>query len=111
MIRDKSGSPASLAVSVQVGAGLSAADQVVWVDASTLVVLGRAGGTTSLTLVPVTGPSERLPAVSDATAVAADFGERTLLVATSGGQLQRYDGRTWVEVAGLVGVRDPTYPG
>lgn len=111
VIRDKSGSPASLASSVQVGAGLSAADQVVWVDVSTLVVLGRSGGATSLTLVPVTGPSERLPAVSDATAVAADLGERTLLVATSGGQLRRYDGRTWVEVVGLTGIRDPTYPG
>jgi hypothetical protein len=111
VIRDKSGSPASLGESVQVGAGLAGADRVVWEDASTLLVLGGSGGAASLTLVPVAGPSEQLPAVSDAVAVAADYGERTMLVATSGGQLRRYSGRTWVEIGGLTGLRDPTFAG
>ncbi|MBU4335272.1 MAG: hypothetical protein KJ548_01750 [Actinobacteria bacterium] len=111
IVRDKSGAPASIGVSIQVGASLTAADQVVWIDASTLVVLGHVAGAAVLSRVPVTGPTETLPTVSDAVSVAADVGERTLLVATSEGDLRRYDGRTWVEVAGATQVSDPAYPG
>ncbi|MBU4214628.1 MAG: hypothetical protein KJ792_08240 [Actinobacteria bacterium] len=111
IVRDKSGAPASIGVSIQVGASLTAADQLVWLDASTLVVLGHVAGAAVLSRVPVTGPTETLPTVSDAVSVAADVGERTLLVATSDGDLRRYDGRTWVEVPGAVQVRDPAYPG
>lgn len=111
VVRDSSGAPASIGVSIQVGAGLAAADQVVWLDSSTLVVLGHVAGAAVLSRVPVTGPTETLPTVSDAVSVAAGSGERTMLVATSSGELRRYDGRTWVEVPGASAVRGPAYPG
>lgn len=111
VVRDSSGAPASIGASIQVGAGLAAADQVVWLDSSTLVVLGHVAGAAVLSRVPVTGPTETLPTVSDAASVAAGSGERTMLVATSSGELRRYDGRTWVEVPGAPAVRGPAYPG
>ena len=112
VVRDVQGMPLSLTDSVQVGPGVTAADQIVWTDPDTLVVLGRSGDVATLTQVPVGGTSEVLTPVPDALAVAADRSASTLMVATASGDLLRRYGSTWVTI-GPSGqqVSDPTYPG
>lgn len=112
VVRDAQGMPLSLTDPVRVGPGVMAADQIVWTDPETLVVLGRAGGVTTLTRVPVGGISEVLTPVPDALAVAADRSGSTLMVATVGGELLRRYGSLWVAIGPYdQQVRDPTYPG
>lgn len=112
VVRDAQGAPSSLTDPVRVGPGIMVADQIVWTDPETLVVLGRAGDVTTLTRVPVSGASEVLTPVPDALAVAADRSGSTLMVATVSGGLLRHYSSTWVSI-GPSGqqVRDPTYPG
>lgn len=109
IVRDESGAPRQLTDPVRAGASLPVADQVVWIDPLTLGVLGREAGSTTLASVPVSGLTTSLPEVADAVALAAGRGERSLLVATSAGDLLRFDGRTWAAVA--QDVQDPAYPG
>lgn len=109
IVRDEAGAPQQLSEPVRAGASLTAADQVVWIDPTTLGVLGREAGSTTLASVPVSGLTTPLPGVADAVALAAGRGERTLLVATETQELLRFDGRTWAAVA--QDVRDPAYPG
>ncbi len=111
VVRDASGAPQQLSTPVRAGASVGDAEQVVWADAVTLGVLGGAGGSATLRLVPVGGQTEALPDVADAVSIASGLGERSMLVATRQGELLRYDGRTWVPVPGATGVKDPAYPG
>ncbi|MCL2090535.1 MAG: LpqB family beta-propeller domain-containing protein [Micrococcales bacterium] len=112
VVRDAQGRPSSLTDPVRVGPGVLVADQIVWTDPETLVVLGRVGGVTTLTRVPVSGISEVLTPVPDAVAVAADRSGSTLMVATVSGSLLRHYGSTWVEIGPSdQPMRDPTYPG
>ncbi len=112
IVRDAQGAPSSLTDPVRVGPGVTVADQIVWTDLETVVVLGRTGSAATLTRVPVSGISEVLTPVPDALAVAADRSGSTLMVATVGGDLLRRYGSTWVAI-GPAGqqVSDPTYPG
>lgn len=110
--RDTSGGPQQLSDPAQrVGAALTAADQVVWIDDATLAVLGRDAGSATVWEVPVGGPSTPLPNVAGAVSLAGGRTERSLLVATDTGELWRYNGPTWTPVTGIAGVRDPSYPG
>ncbi|MCL2455325.1 MAG: LpqB family beta-propeller domain-containing protein [Micrococcales bacterium] len=112
VIRDVQGAPESLGPPVQVGPGLVSADQVVWFDAATLVVLGRGAEGSVLTEVPVTGVSRVLAPVPDAAVLAAGGWDRTLLVATSSGELLRRYSDIWIPVGlGEQQVRDLAYPG
>jgi hypothetical protein len=111
--RDDLGAPQQLSSdpAPRVGAALTAADQVVWIDDTVLVVLGNLGASSSVWEVPVGAHSETLPDVAGAVSLAGGRLERSLLVATGDGELLRYDGRTWVPVTHVEGVRDPSYPG
>lgn len=110
--RDDSGGPQQLADQVlRVGAALTAANALVWIDDSLLAVLGIDAGSAAVTEVPVGGPSKPLPDVAGAVSLAGGRTERSLLVAKDDGTLLRYNGPTWTPVAGVTGVRDPSFPG
>lgn len=95
----------------RVGAKLTEADSVVWIDDAKLAVLARGTGTARVWVIPVGGESTTLPEPPGAVALAGGRAERSLLVVTEDGGLLRYDDPTWVPVAGVAGVRDPSYPG
>ncbi len=109
--RDETGTPQQLSDPTRVGASLTAADDVVWIDDTTLAVLGKVAGSARVQKVPVGGPSEALPDVAGAVSLAGARLDRSLLVATEDGELLRYDGRTWAQVPRVTAVRDPSYPG
>ena len=110
--RDESGGPQALSDQTQrVGAALAAADSVVWIDDSLLAVLGIDDRSATVWEVPVGGPSKALPDVAGAVSLAGGRTERSLLVAKDDGTLLRYNGPTWTPVAGVTGVRSPSYPG
>ncbi|GIG20142.1 lipoprotein LpqB [Cellulomonas chitinilytica] len=108
--RDASGIPQRVGAPVRVGVPLVDASAVVWLDESTLGVLGSSAGTTALHLVPVAGPTEALPeVVGDLVDVA---GGKVPYVSTADGELWRLVGQSsWVRVPGVEGVSDPSYPG
>jgi hypothetical protein len=111
VVRDPSGSPLQLGEPLGTGAALVDARDVVWVDDSTLGVLGRSGVATSASyhLVPVAGQTVSKPALDGAVAIAGGKGVRSLYVASADGRLFWLPGASWVEVAS--DVRDPYYPG
>ncbi|GIG28234.1 LpqB family beta-propeller domain-containing protein [Cellulomonas marina] len=111
VVRDEGGVPRTAGEAVRVGASLVDATSVAWVDATTLAVVGRSTGAPALHLVPVAGATVVQPELSDLAAVAAGRGGRNLLAATTEGSLYRLDGPSWVRVAGVEDVRDPSYPG
>jgi hypothetical protein len=72
-------------------------------------VLGKTSGTaTVVSLVPVSGPTRFLPQVADVVRLA---GGPVLVVATKDGTLRRFVSQTWVQLPGVSGASDPTYPG
>lgn len=111
VVRDDSGTPQRLGDRVRVGARLTDATRVVWVDEGTLAVLGTSGAMTGPTmhLVPVTGRTRALPALEGAASIAAGKGERALYVASADGVLHTLQGTSWVRVA--TNVTDPSFPG
>ncbi len=111
VVRDDSGTPQRLGDRLRVGARLLTATDVVWVDESTLAVLGTSGTTTGPTvhLVTVGGPTRALPPLEGAVAVAAGRGERAVYALTAGGDLSTLRGASWVVVA--TGIRSPAFPG
>jgi len=111
IVRDDSGTPQRLGERVRVGARLTDATRVVWVDEATLAVLGTSGAMTGPTmhLVPITGRTTALPPVEGAVSIAAGKGERTLYLGTADRVLFTLQGTSWVKVA--MNVTDPTFPG
>ena len=111
IVRDDSGAPQRVGDRLRVGARLTDAVQVSWVDESTLAVLGTSGTMISQTmhLVPITGRTRALPALEDATSIATGKGERELYVGTLEGNLYTLQGASWVEVAN--GVAYQSYAG
>jgi hypothetical protein len=111
IIRDASGTPQALGEPWRTAVTLVDATRVVWVDESTLGVLGRtASGTTPvLHLVPVSGQSQARPAIVDLVDIAGGKGEGTLYVVTAQGVLYGRSGSSWAQVA--PGVRDPYFAG
>jgi hypothetical protein len=111
IVRDDSGTPQRIGDRLRVGARLTSATQVVWVDEATLAVLGASGTMTSPTmhLVPVTGRTQALPTLEGATSIAAGKGERALYLGGADGVLHNLQGTTWVTVA--TNVTDPAFAG
>lgn len=111
IVRDDSGTPQRLGDRLRVGARLTGATRVVWVDEATLAVLGTSGTMTSPTmhLVPVTGRTRALPTLEGATSIAAGKGERALYLGSADGVLHTLQGTSWVTVA--TNVADPAFPG
>lgn len=114
VLRDEAGVPVGVGPAQRVGAPLTPAASVVWVDDVTLGVLADGDAGPTPWTVPIAGRSTPLPAAADAVALAADRGERTLYVVTDDGELLRHQGGTWVAVPGVTGELDVTgaaFPG
>jgi len=111
VMRDDKGRPQHLGEALGVGAALVDATRVVWVDDSTLGVLGRSGAATAAAyhLVPLAGQTRALPTLDGAVTIAGGKGERALYAATSDGRLFWRSGQSWVVAA--TGARDPYLPG
>lgn len=114
IVRDDSGTPQVLGAAARTGATLVDATRVVWVDESTLGVLGRSGTSTTAVyhLVPLAGQAQTRSAIVDSVDIAGGKGEAELYVATSEGELFARSGPSWKPVEGGGGpVRDPGFPG
>ncbi len=111
VVRDQEGTPLQLGEPIATGATLTEASRVVWVDESTLGVLGKTAAATATTvyLVPLAGQTRALPALEGIVALAGGKGERALYVTTSEGELYVRSGPGWAFVAD--GVRAPSFPG
>lgn len=111
IVRDHSGAPQVLGGSWRTGVTLLDATRVVWVDESTLGVLGRSGTSTTAVyhLVPLSGPVRARPPIVDSVDIAGGKGEGALYIVTSGGDLFARSGSSWEPVD--AGVRDPSFAG
>lgn len=111
VVRDGSGAPQTLGDAWRTGVTLLDATRVVWVDESTLGVLGRAGSATAAAyyLVPLSGQVQARPAIADAVDIAGGQGEGVLYITDSEGGLYGRSGSGWVPVGD--DVRDPSFPG
>lgn len=111
VVRDESGTPQGLGEPLRVGTTLTDALQVVWVDESTLGVLGRSGSTTTdvYHLVSVGGPVQLRPARADTVGIAGGKGDSALYVVTDEGDLYARSGSSWALIAD--DVLDPSFPG
>ena len=113
VVRSGAGVPVRLSDPVTVGATLTDARQVVWVDEDDLAVLGRAGTATSPTvnIVPVADYARSLSSVSDVESIASGRGESSLYAVTTAHELfgRRATGATWLSVA--TGVAAVAFPG
>lgn len=99
VIRDDDGTPSAISEPVAVGASVSEATDLTWVDSVTLAVLGRSeGGAPSVHTVPLGGPSVALLSVADAVSLTSGRGERELWVATETGQIFNRAGNGWRRV-------------
>lgn len=116
IVRDDSGTPQVLGAAWRTGVTLVDATRVVWVDESTLGVLGRSGSTTTSVyhLVPLSGQAQTRSAIVDSVDIAGGKGEAELYIATSEGELFGRSGSSWEPVgrepAGEA-VRDPAFAG
>lgn len=111
VVRDEEGRPAVVSGEpTTVGAALTDAVELAWVDELTLAVLGTSGDLGVLTthVVPVGGPTRALT-LMEGTGIAAGRGERTIHLVDAAGVLLQRSGNQWTAVA--EGVRDPVFPG
>lgn len=112
IVRRDDGMPTDLSGQFRVANPLVAASQVVWVDQSTLGVLGRSADDAEplVQLVPVGGQTRGTSAVGDARSIAASGGSSTLLLSAGDATLWSYGPASlWTTVA--TQVRLPTYAG
>jgi len=113
--RDEDGAPQEL--SVEPGSPtpyLASATAAVWVDATTVAVLGVPSGAGAQVLLITGGRPRSLGAPVSAAApvrLASGSGERTVLVGTADGALWQRAGSRWVALAGVAGAVDPAYAG
>ena len=77
-------------------------------DESTLAVVGRSVGNAAVHLVPVAGPTRALPEVANLADLA---GSTVIYVTTTDGELRRFVGSTWAQIAGRDGCVVPVLPG
>lgn len=111
VVRADAGEPQRVGERWQVGASLTDAVEVSWVDESTLAVLGHGPSQQSpgMHLVPVGGPTSSLPPLEQAVGIATGRGDRTQYLLDSDGLLFLRQAASWAQVAS--GVRDAVYPG
>lgn len=111
IVRDDSGTPQGIGPSWRTGVTLLEATRVVWVDESTLGVLGSSGSSAAVAyhLVPLSGPVQALSARPETVDIAGGKGDAALYLATSDGELYSRLGPSWTLVAG--DVRAPSFAG
>ncbi|MEV7972739.1 LpqB family beta-propeller domain-containing protein [Cellulomonas sp. NPDC089187] len=101
ILRDDSGTPQSVGPAQRVGATLVDATRVVWVDESSLGVLGVSGSVTSAVyhLVPLAGTAEARGAISDPVDIAGGKGDSVVYLSNADDQIYSRSGPSWVAVA------------
>jgi hypothetical protein len=111
VVRDDSGTPQSVGPAQRVGATLVDASRVVWVDESSLGVLGLSGSVTTEVyhLVPLAGASEARGAISDPVDIAGGKGDSVVYLSNAEDQIYSRSGPSWVAVA--QDVRYPSFAG
>lgn len=113
VVRDEAGTPRQLTEPVAVGARMVTASDVVWVDETTLAVVGSAseGGAVAVHTVTVGGQSEGVVAVEGVASIAAGRGTRSIYVVTASRELftRSATGTNWSLIA--TGVDLFTFPG
>ncbi len=111
IVRDGSGRPVRLDTPLRVGASLTDAGSVVWVDEQTLAVLGRVTGSTSSTvaIVPIGDRTRMLPVLDGVVALGAGKGERSIYAGTADRSVYSLQGLSWRSV--VDGISTPAYPG
>ncbi|GAA1629709.1 LpqB family beta-propeller domain-containing protein [Georgenia ruanii] len=111
VVRNVDGSPRSLAEPVRIGERVDDASQVVWVDERTVAVLGTSGGDAApaVHLVPIGGPTKRLPVVEGAATITAGRGDRSIMLGTESGRVFERNGAAWRPV--YTDAYYPTLPG
>ncbi|MGC5615258.1 LpqB family beta-propeller domain-containing protein [Georgenia sp. Z1491] len=104
--------PRSLGTSqARVGVGLVDATDLAWIDATTLVVLGRTATDPAPRpyLVSIGGDTEPLPVLQGAVALTAGRGGTSVVLQTSDLGIYERTGASWTRIA--EGLSDPTFPG
>lgn len=111
VVRDERGQPQRVGERWQVGASLTDAVEVSWVDEVTLAVLGQGPPqqVPAMHLVSVGGPTESLPPLEQAIGIATGRGDRTQYLVDAEETLFLRQTSSWAEVA--TGVRDAVFPG
>lgn len=113
IVRDNGGAPTQVMTPVPVGAPLTEATAVVWLDESTLAVLGRSAAAATLTvhMVPLANQTASQPSADHTTSLAAGWGVQSLYILSTEGALSARSttGASWqYEAAGVSAV---AYPG
>jgi hypothetical protein len=100
VLRGPSAGPVSIARPLVVARTLSDVQDVSWMGAGALVVLGRAPGAKAVQAheVQVGGASTPLPAVQQPVAVATGDGNRAVYVVTAAGTVLTRSGSGWVTI-------------
>ena len=113
IVRDASGAPTKLGPPITVGASLVAVEDVVWVDDTTLGVLGQASEVTPVAVhtVPIGRHSESFTVVEGVTSLTSGRGPRALFVGTAANVLwtRSTTGTNWTQVAEDISLF--TFPG
>lgn len=112
IVRDEDGRPQSVSEEpLSIGASLTDATEVAWVDEVTVAVLGLSGSLSvpTMHLVPIGGPTQPLTLMEGTAGIAAGRGERALYLVDQDGVLLSRASNSWVTVA--TDVRDPVFPG
>jgi len=88
-VQRQSGAPEKLGDPVRIGATLTGASTVAWVDEASVAVLGRTAGSLDqgVYIVPIGGPTRLVRSRPDAIALAAGRDDRALYVSNADGQL------------------------
>ncbi|WP_250446770.1 LpqB family beta-propeller domain-containing protein [Actinotalea sp. C106] len=111
VVRDEDGTPRLVGERTPVGAVLTDAWEVAWVDEATVAVLGTSASAVDPTVhtVPLGGPTTTLSLVDETVGIASGRGDRALYVAVADGALYSRQNVSWVRVA--TDVSDPVFPG
>lgn len=98
VVRTVGGLPQRLAAPMRIGASLTRATSIAWLDERSLAALGVLDGkTVQPVVVSVSGEVRALTAVPDAVSIASTGGERDLWVISSTGRLHSRAGSQWVD--------------
>ncbi|WP_082101353.1 LpqB family beta-propeller domain-containing protein [Demequina rhizosphaerae] len=111
VVRSESGEPLSIGEPLQIGANIGTTVDAIWVDDSSVALLGSSSGdeTAPLWIVAVGGRTTEDAAVSDAVAMSARHGDRSITLVSKDGTVRERAGTGWSAVAS--GVDDLAYAG
>ncbi|MFW7413654.1 GerMN domain-containing protein [Demequina sp. SO4-18] len=111
IVRDVAGAPLGIGEPFAVGTGVGAGVDVVWVDDSTVAVLGEVvdGASSPLWLASVGGGTSVVTTLHDAVDMSVRAGEASLVVVGADGRVEERSGSAWAAV--LEGVSEIAYSG